>query len=552
MAVTAERDDDPRVPPDRAERYRRAGWWRAQLIDELVLGAAGAEIVDGDEVVGHAELVRRVESCATGLHERGIGPGDAVVVQLPNGLVLPVVVLALIRIGARPVLTLPALREHELDAVISSVRPVALAVPARSRRFDHVAMARGLAERHACVRLLLVSGADPGGTDVDLDALCVPGASAAAAPRVQRHPTDVALYLLSSGTTGPPKPIPRTHEAFGHVIREATAVSRLDADSVYLAVLPATHSFVFGHPGILGTLSVGGRVTFGQPDDPVAALTQVARDRVTHCALTPAVLLGWLRSAEREPVDTASLRVLQVGGSRLDEATGRRATDLLGAGVQQVFGMSEGLLNFTRVDDPPEVVLGTQGRPSSPGDEVRVVDDGGADVTGDGSGELWTRGPSVIAGYHRGASPASFTPDGWYRTGDLVRRDASGNLVVAGRIKDVINRGGEKIAADELEGLLAEHPGVHAAAAVAMPHPAMGEAVCVFVVPDGEPPTLRELRAFLEGRGLARFKLPERMETTEALPVAGVGKVDKVALRARAAELSGGGPGADKDTATAR
>jgi 2,3-dihydroxybenzoate-AMP ligase len=231
--------------------------------------------------------------------------------------------------------------------------------------------------------------------------------------------------------------------------------------------------------------------------------------------------------------------VLQVGGARLDAETAEGIQQVLGCRVQQVYGMSEGLLHFTRLDDTEEVIRRTQGRPASPGDEVLVVDEDGKQVTPGGVGELITRGPSVIAGYYGDpeANRRAFTDAGYYRTGDLVRLHPSGNYVVAGRTKDVINRGGEKIAADELEELVLQHPQVHGAAAVAMPHRLYGEAVCLYVVPAGAGrPLLHEIRSFLQGRGLAQFKLPSRVELLDALPMVGVGKVDKVLLRKRIAD----------------
>jgi non-ribosomal peptide synthetase component E (peptide arylation enzyme) len=232
--------------------------------------------------------------------------------------------------------------------------------------------------------------------------------------------------------------------------------------------------------------------------------------------------------------------VLQVGGARLDAGTAVGIQRVLGCRVQQVYGMSEGLLHFTRLDDADEVVAQTQGRPASPGDEVLVVDEDGNQVAPGGVGELITRGPSVIAGYYGDpeANRRAFTDAGYYRTGDLVRLHPSGNYVVAGRTKDVINRGGEKIAADELEDLARQHPQVHSTAAVAMPHRLYGEAVCLYVVPAGAKRLrLHEIRGFLEGRGLARFKLPARVEFVDALPMVGVGKVDKVRLRKQIADL---------------
>ncbi|MGW0249801.1 (2,3-dihydroxybenzoyl)adenylate synthase [Nocardia goodfellowii] len=521
----------------RSAAYRKAGWWRQEFLDDLVLRgrpSTSTTLTAGPLEMTRNELDEAVIKCAATLRGIGIRIGETAVVQLPNSIGLFVLVLGLIRVGARPVLTLPALREHELDPVFFAAKPTLVAVPAAQRRFDQLSMARGLKKRHPSVRTLVV--ADGGGErqgEVALDSLWADPVEDSTEEVENRSPSDVALYLLSSGTTGAPKLIPRTHEAFGHVIREAARVSALDETSVYLAALPATHSFAFGHPGVLGTLASGGRAVLAGPENPAAALQIVATERVTHCALSPALLLQWLQVAERGEYDTSSLRVLQVGGARLDEATARRAEAVLGGRVQQVYGMSEGLLNFTRVEDSPDVIFGTQGRPSSPGDETLVVDANGIAVPPGEIGELLTRGPGVIDSYHAGVAAESFTAEGFYRTGDLVRSDSMGNFVVMGRVKDVINRGGEKVPADELEALAVQHPGIREVAAVSMPHVVLGEAVCLYVVPTGTTElSLRGIRQFLNDRGLAQFKLPERIVEMDALPRIGVGKVNKVALRA--------------------
>lgn len=536
-----------RIPDGRAAQYRQQGWWRDERVDDLLLRHASERageraLVAGDRVLTYGELAGAVASAGRGLRRLGIGRDDVVVVQLPNVPELVVLVLALMRVGARPVMTLPALRQHELDHVLAITGPVAMAVPRRSRRFDHLAMARELRGRHSCMRTLLVTDADEHDRDVvDLTRLCRPdgGGSDAVDGGAGAAPGDgqeTALFLLSSGTTGPPKPIARAQGGYGYMLRMASELAGLSADSVYLAVMPVTHGFVLGCPGVLGTLACGGRVVLDSADDPRRALEVIAREGVTHCALVPALTMQWLAAASEGGLDLSSLSVLQVGGSKLQPSVAAQVPDVLGARVQQVYGMSEGLLNFTRLDDPDEVVRDTQGRPGAPGDEIRIVDDSDNAVAPGEMGELLTRGPYTVAGYYGDpeANRRSFTPDGFYRTGDLVRLHPSGNLVVEGRAKDAINRGGEKISVDELEAMVLQHPQVRTAAAVAMPHPLYGEAVCLYVVPsDGEAdaPDLRELRRFLESRGLARYKFPERLEVVDVLPMVGVGKVNKVALR---------------------
>ena len=218
----------------------------------------------------------------------------------------------------------------------------------------------------------------------------------------------------------------------------------------------------------------------------------------------------------------------------------------MGRVLTQVFGMAEGLLCYTRDDDPEEVVVHTQGRPVSSDDETRIVDEDGRPVAEGEVGELHCRGPYTIRGYYRAAehNRVAFTADGFYRTGDMVRRHAGGNLVVEGRKKDLINRGGEKISAEEIENLILAHPRVLNAAVVAMPDPVLGERACAYVIArPGPVPTLAELnRYLLDERRIAKFKLPERLEVRDRFPTTAVGKVSKQQLRDELRALLEQGP----------
>jgi 2,3-dihydroxybenzoate-AMP ligase len=207
---------------------------------------------------------------------------------------------------------------------------------------------------------------------------------------------------------------------------------------------------------------------------------------------------------------------------------------VLGCQLQQVYGMAEGLLNYTRLDDPDDLVEGTQGRPLSPADEIRIVDGQDRDVAPGEVGELLTRGPYTLRGYYRAEAhnAKAFTPDGYYRSGDLVRRLPTGHLVVEGRVNDVINRGGEKVSAIEVEDYLLAHPAVRDAAVVGASDERLGERICAFVIPATTAPTLPELTAFLRERGVAAYKHPDRLRIITEWPVTSVGKVDKKKLAA--------------------
>ena len=305
-------------------------------------------------------------------------------------------------------------------------------------------------------------------------------------------PAGVAVFLLSGGTTGLPKLIARTHNDYSYNARASARLCRLGEGTVYLVSLPASHNFPLACPGILGTLLSGGRVVMLGSPDPASAFAAIEREGVTITAVVPAVAQRWLAHAAElgnRGVGAGALRtleVLQVGGARLADEHAARIKPVLGATLQQVFGMAEGLLNYTRLDDPDEVICGTQGRPLSPGDEVRIVDADGNDLPDGQPGALLTRGPYTPRGYYRAPeqNARAFTPDGWYASGDVVRRRPDGNLVVEGRDKDMINRGGEKISAEEVENLLYRMPGIAQVAAVAAPDAELGERICVFVVPE--------------------------------------------------------------------
>ncbi|NKQ56980.1 (2,3-dihydroxybenzoyl)adenylate synthase [Amycolatopsis sp. K13G38] len=533
-------------PEAEARRYEAEGYWAGvplgQLLREVADRAPDAPAL-ADPVAGirltHRELADRADAAAARLHGLGIGRGDRIIVQLGNGWEFVVLTLACLRAGIVPVMALPAHRRTELAYLAAHAEAVGIAVPDRMRDFDHQALAHDLAGEVQAVTgaawHVLVAGDELAPGSVDLRALCGPPAGGERLGAAPPDGRDVAVFLLSGGTTGLPKLIARTHNDYAYNARASAEIAGVDHTSVYLVSLPAGHNFPLACPGILGTLLAGGCVVMLPSPEPVRAFATIAAEGVTHTAVVPAVAGRWLEhAAEHGAAELATLRVLQAGGARLADELARRIEPVLGARLQQVFGMAEGLLNYTRLDDPDEVVCTTQGRPLCAADEVRIVDELGQDVPGGEPGALLTRGPYTPRGYYRAPeqNARAFTPDGWYRSGDVCRRTAEGNLIVEGRDKDMINRGGEKISAEEVENLIYQLPAVSQVAAVAMPDPALGERVCVYVVPrPSATVTLDEIRDAMDHAGVARFKLPEHLEIVDRIPMTKVGKIDKKALR---------------------
>jgi salicylate---CoA ligase len=528
-------------PEETARRYREAGYWRGRSLGDYLhewgakYGDAEA-VTDGNTRLSYRELAEIADGLAVRLLDAGLRPGDNILVQLPNTWEFVALTLACLRAGIAPVMALPAHRGHELRYLATHADVRAIVVPDRIGDFDHQALGRDIAAGN---RLLIVAGEDVAGDAVSLGDLAKPtGDPAAARARLDGlaiDSSDVAVFLLSGGTTGLPKLIARTHDDYEYNARRSAEVCGFGTGTVYLAALPASHNFPLACPGILGTLMAGGRVVLARSPDPARILPLMTSERVAVTAAVPALAQRWIEAiASGQRPRPKTLRLLQVGGARLAPQIAARVRPVLGADLQQVFGMAEGLLNYTRPDDPDEIKTQTQGRPMCPDDEIRITDEYGKPVPDGQMGVLLTRGPYTPRGYYRALehNARSFTSDGWYRTGDIVRMHPSGNLLVEGRDKDMINRGGEKISAEEVENLLYRIPGIAQAAAVAVPDPELGERVCAVIVPAaGEEPTLDAIRDAFTAMEVARYKIPERLLTVGELPLTNVGKIDKKALR---------------------
>jgi non-ribosomal peptide synthetase component E (peptide arylation enzyme) len=303
------------------------------------------------------------------------------------------------------------------------------------------------------------------------------------------------------------------------------------SNSIFLNALPLAHNLPLACPGLQGYMLHGGRFVLSNTTRNEDVFALIERHRVTHVAVVPALLIRWINDPLIAKFDLSSLRVIQSGGQRLQPEVRRRAKELIpSAFIQENFGMAEGMLMFIRPDDPEEVRMETVGRPLSPDDEVRLVDENDKEVPDGEVGELLARGPYTSRGYYGVPeyNARAFTTDGFYRSGDLMRRHPSGNYLVEGRKKDLINRGGEKISAEEIENLILGHPSVQNVACVPMPDSILGERMCACVIlRSGDSLTLDGLVAFLLKEEIAKHKLPERLEIMNEFPLSPFGKVSK-------------------------
>lgn len=523
-------------PEDLRVGYRAAGYWTdetfAAFVEDRTARFAGNLAVAGQDAAGapqrwsYAELGERARVAAVRLRAAGVNPGDRVVVALPNITEYLEVVLGLFRLGALPVFALPTHRELELTQFCVLADAAALVVAVGADRVDHRALHATVSAQVADRGVAPPALIDVAGWASD------PSDPAAELPMPSGNAEQVAFLQLSGGTTGVAKLIPRTAADYLYSVRASAEICGLDATTRALVVLPAAHNFPMSSPGMLGVLHTGGAVVLARDPSPRTAFRLVAEHGVTDVALVPPLAQAWISAAQRRRPELSTLRTVQVGGARLADSVAPAVRQVLGARLQQVFGMAEGLVNYTRADDPDELVFTTQGRPISPDDEVRIVDPDDRDVPEGTEGSLLTRGPYTIRGYYGSpqADADSFTADGYYRTGDLVRRLPSGHLIVTGRDSDLINRGGEKVSTEELEGFALAHPAVLDAVAVGVPDAYLGERVVLVArtEPDAPQP---DLVAHLRGAGLATYKVPDDIVFLDELPATHVGKNSRRELR---------------------
>ena len=526
-----------RFPPEFAARYRAKGYWTdrslADTFAEVFSQYAGrVAVIDRDQSVTYAQLNERSERLALNLLDEGLKPLDRVVMQLPNVVEFVYLYFALQKVGAIPIMALPTHRTREVSQFVELSGAVACAALERVKDFDYGEMIGRIRDTSKTLRLGIILGEAPEGFLSLTDLIRrQPRRSPEELKNITIDPEDPALFQLSGGTTGVPKLIPRSHNDYVYNSKAATAVTAVGPDKILLDVLPLAHNLPLACPGLQGFLLHGGKVVLANTTRGEDIFPLVERHRVTHIHVVPALLIRWVNDPLIKKFDLSSLQVIQSGGQRLQPEVRRRTKELIpGVTVQENFGMSEGLLMFVRLDDPEDVRMETVGRPISPDDEVRLVDDDDNEVAPGEIGEFLARGPYTLRGYYGAPehNARAFTSDGFYRSGDLMRQHPSGNYMVEGRKKDLINRGGEKISAEEIENLILTHPAVQNAACVPIPDPTLGERMCACVIlRRGAALTLEQLVSFLTTEEIAKHKLPERLEIMDDFPLSPFGKVSK-------------------------
>ncbi|HKY14188.1 MAG TPA: AMP-binding protein [Microthrixaceae bacterium] len=499
-----------------------------ELIDKRVEATPDALLaVDEDmRTMTFIELATEAERAAAGLANYGVSAGSVVSWQLPTWLESLVLVAALSRLGAVQNPILPIYREREVGFVTKQADASLLVVPSTFAGFDFEAMARAMAAEKSGMKVLVADRALPQGDPASLPAIGDSGAVA---------DDEIRWLFYTSGTTADPKGARHTDAsiaAVGKGMGERLAL--IEADRAAL-VFPFTH--IGGITWLFSSLQFGSSLILMESFHPQRTPEVLARENVTVAGSGTPFHMAYLayQKGEAAPV-FPNVRCFPGGGAPKPPQLVYDMRELFDAPVLSGYGLTEApILTMASVDDDDDELAVSEGK-AMPGVELRLVRlDGG--VAGPGEeGEVRAKAPQMMKGYLDSSLNAdAFDEDGYFRTGDLGRLDEAGNLIITGRLKDIIIRKGENVSAKEVEDMLFTHPQVADVAVIGVPDADRGEMVVAVVqtAEGAEPISKGEMVDFLKNEGLMIQKLPERLEHLEVIPRNPSGKILKHELRAR-------------------
>ncbi len=515
------------------------GTWRVTISNSWDLNAIEVPTKDAIEdqtaTLNWANAKQWIDRVALSLVEAGIGRDEVVVVQLPNSVELHLLRVACEKAGILCVPVLSNMREAEMKYGLAYTDAVAVVVPWTYRGFDYLEMIAKI--RPTLPRLTHIF---VGGNEVPEGKLSI--SHLARQPIEKRYPPDyleerrykpqdVSIICLTSGTTGFPKFV-EYPSATSCVADDFIEILKLQSSDVVAAISPAARGTNVA--GYYAAPKVKAKIVMLPWNGAKEALKQIAQKRITVACLVPTQLAMMQEEANKQHYDLTSVRIWLCAGSLLPPSLAEAVEKKMGGIVLSQYGAVDfGVMTLALPDDSFKTRASTVGKPRFRS-EVKIVDNSGQEVGKGASGEIMGKGPYCALGYYKDskASGEVWDKEGWYATGDLGRFDEEGNLVIVGRKRDLIIRGGQNIYPSEIESLLITHPKIQNVAVVAMPDLVMGERACAYIILAGkELLTMEEMVSFLKEKGIAPFKIPERLEVVDKLPMVSDGqKIDKKAL----------------------
>ncbi|MDP2727449.1 MAG: AMP-binding protein, partial [Dehalococcoidia bacterium] len=433
----------------------------------------------------------------------------------------------------------PYYRGAEVRYILESSESVAVAIPGKFGGFDYTQMIAELKPGLPHLKHVIVAGDSVPSGAVSLDEIMDRPLEAEYPPDYlqQFHPKgyDVSALVYTSGTESAPKAPIWTYNST-HNSRWFNEAWKITDSETVLNLAPIFHALGLTEAGYVTPMLVGARMVMMDAFNPEEALRLIQQEKANVLLGVPPQLISILNHPSLGQWDLSSLRLVTASGGPTPGEIIRQLKERIGCNFIAFWGMTECVSGMaTRLDDPIEVPCNTIGGPTAPAVEMRVYSEDRSRVLPPGQpGEMAVRGPQVFGGYYKDPERTRevFNEEGWFFTGDSVIVREDGNICFAGRKKDIINRGGEKISPREVEELLFTYPKVLNVAVVGMPDHRLGEKSCAYIIPkDGATITFEEVVNFLKEKKIATFKLPERVEVVESLPMTASGKIKKNVLR---------------------
>lgn len=526
------------IPADVAQEFRAAGYWQdKRLVDSVITTARdrgdSPAVIDETGEYSYDQLLDQASRLACWLKTRGVTRGSVVTVQLPNWREYSVVLLAIEICGACINPILPAYGKLEVEHVLRTCSSRVVFIPEMHRsRNDFMEQTSRILEESETLTdvVVLRSSADLPEHFWHFDEVLE---TEKAEPTGDWSGDDPVIIAFTSGTESQAKGCAHSHNTAMFALRTKAGILGLTHDDPIFMPSPVGHA-IGTQWGVRLAMYLGTSVVLQDRWNPAQGAQLLSENGCAFAlATTPFVrdLADHVAASPNDTYDFAKFRFFVTAGAPIPRTLYDHVLSTLGAELLAAYGQAECYtMTMVRPEDDVETKTSCDGW-SLPGVELRVVDTTGQDVPVGAEGECWTRGPHTMLGYlNPPADRAVFTPGDWLPTGDLVCIDERGHLRVVGRLKEIINRGGIKISPREIEELLLTHPEIAEVAVVPFSDERLGERVCAFVVPRGNPPSLKNITAFLDQLGLARFKWPERLEIRDALPMTASGKVKKTEL----------------------
>jgi 2,3-dihydroxybenzoate-AMP ligase/mycobactin salicyl-AMP ligase len=486
----------------------------------------------------YAQAQESVNRFAVALMDLGIAPLDRVLIQLPNWNEFVIGYFALQKIGAVPVLLIDRYRQFEIDRLVTLSGATSWVVAARYGKTDYMPIIQDVTSDHPEIKhVITVRGEGDPRPFESLEGLITKAElsqeNLARLAARRPDPQQVAHMGPTGGTTGEPKIVPRTHNSLLTGIDYCSKSWEQNNQDVNLLAGPIGHDLTFTK-GFIGSVLTLGKVVFLDTTNDKDICETIEREKVTSIIWVPTLAQKLLQYGDLHKHDLSSLKKMHSAGGASHPGLVKDVTEKLKMKFYNGYGATEGMTTITRPTDNLETICTTVGRPTCPFDSYKVVDATGRELPPNTPGELVIKGPGVFTGYYRNPeeNQEGFTKDGFFRTGDVAKINEKGYVTLTGRIKEMINRGGESISSTAIEGLISRHPDVAAVAVIPMPDPFMGERVCAYIqARPGVRMTFEDVIGFLRGQKASVLQLPERIEFIDAMPYTGTQKLDKRALR---------------------